>query len=77
MSLLLILSAALALAEAPQEAAKPAEAEKPKLVCRKEVETGTRFSRRICRTAEEWQAEAEASKKTLEGIRNRPNTPTR
>jgi hypothetical protein len=72
---LLLLLAALA-AEPPAAPAKAGE-EKPKMVCRTETPTGSRFSKRVCMTAEEAEARSEASKKAFETLRNRPNTPTR
>ena len=51
------------------EDTKPAEASKPdksKKVCRAIVTTGTRFSQRQCRSKEDWEKDAETSRRYLE-----------
>jgi hypothetical protein len=65
------------LAAGPPAAPEKAADAKPKMVCRTETPTGSRFSRRVCMTAEEATAQSDASKKAFETLRNRPSTPTR
>lgn len=57
--LTLVLSLALS-AAAPETAAEPAPAttaakpEKPKKICRSDVNTGSRLKGRVCKTQEQW-----------------------
>lgn len=39
---------------------------KPRKICREEIRTGTRFSTQICKTKEEWDAEAEKARDTVD-----------
>ena len=39
---------------------------KPRKICREEIRTGTRFSTQICKTKEEWDAEADKAKETVD-----------
>ena len=45
-------------------------------VCRRERETGTRISRKVCRTQGEWDRMHEESMESLERNRNQANTVT-
>ena len=47
----------------PAEASKP---DKAKKICRTIVKTGTRFGERHCRSKEDWDKDAEASRRYLE-----------
>ena len=44
----------------------PANAEKPKKICRMETRTGSVMPKRVCRTAEQVQADEEAARQTRE-----------
>ncbi|MBO9575104.1 MAG: hypothetical protein J7494_05160 [Sphingobium sp.] len=66
---LLILVPAAASAADPNEAtASSADAAnpKPRKVCHQEVRTGTKFTTRICKTQDEWDAEAAKAKDTID-----------
>ena len=39
---------------------------KQKKICHEEIRTGTRFSTQICKTKEEWDAEADKAKDTVD-----------
>jgi hypothetical protein len=39
---------------------------KPRKICRSEIRTGTRFSTETCKTKEEWDAEADKAKDTMD-----------
>ncbi len=43
-----------------------------RLVCRETARTGTRFARRVCKTAAEWRAIEEQSQRDLGEMRDRP-----
>lgn len=50
---------------APQASAQDAPASDPKAsktVCKSSIQTGTRFRKRVCRTAKEWDELAELSR---------------
>jgi len=38
----------------------------PKKICHEEIRTGTRFTTQICKTKEEWDAEADKAKDTVD-----------
>ena len=46
--------------------------DKEKRICKYMEGTGTRFKKKTCRTAEQWEAMAEASKAALGTMRNQP-----
>ncbi len=59
-------------AAAPGHAEDPAQAEKPKKICRMETVTGSVMPKRVCRTPEQVAAEEEAARNTREQMnRNR------
>jgi hypothetical protein len=58
--------AAVAALEASTAPVATNENEDENLVCRSEVRTGTNFKRRVCRTAEEWNARAAAQRGVVE-----------
>lgn len=39
---------------------------KPKKICHEEIRTGTRFTTQICKTKEEWDAEADKARDALD-----------
>ena len=55
-------------------AAMSAPAEKPeaRMICKYSLQTGTRFKKRTCKTAAEWEAMAEAHREGLRDSANRP-----
>lgn len=69
---LVALVAALAVtataSRAEGDSAKPEE----KLVCKKQQQTGTRFGKRICHTAAQWDEISEAHRRTMAETINRP-----
>lgn len=80
-ALLLIISSAPAAAQSAAKAATPQDPNK--LVCKSEETLGTRLgSHKVCKTAAEWAAEAEANRSAVEDIRtqaaglNPPEPPT-
>lgn len=68
MILLFLLAALAAEAAAPEPTAKP---EKPKLVCRQETPTGTRFAKKVCMTPEDAKRRAEGSRRSFDEMQNR------
>lgn len=67
MTLLLVL-AAIAGEPTPADQAKP---EKPKLICREEIPTGTRFPKKVCETPEEAKRRVEGSRRSFDEMQNR------
>ena len=71
----LLCASTVALAGDETTASTPTEegqAEKPKKVCRMETGTGSVMPKRVCRTAEQAAADAEAARRTREQMdRNR------
>lgn len=71
LTLLMSLALSAATAEAPaaqpttETAAKPEK--KPKLVCRRIADTGSRLPERECRTQEDWDRQADSISKRLNG----------
>ena len=64
----LALSAAAADAATSQtatETAAPAKPAKPKLICRRIADTGSRLAERECRTQEDWDRQADTTGKKL------------
>jgi len=45
-----------------------------RLICKREQQTGTRFARKICRTAAEWDAMETIAKRAAAEVVNRPTT---
>lgn len=70
LTLLMSLALSAATAESPtnqpatETAAKP-EKSKPKLVCRRIADTGSRLPERECRTQEDWDRQADSINKRL------------
>ncbi|WP_428629789.1 hypothetical protein [Sphingopyxis sp.] len=70
LTLMISLALSTATAEAPtnppatETAAKP-EKTKPKLVCRRIADTGSRLPERECRTQEDWDRQADSINKRL------------
>ena len=52
-----------------QVASAPATQEQPRVVCRRERETGTFVSRRVCRTVEQSAEDADNAERVLERAR--------
>lgn len=71
--ILFMASAAAAHQSAPATPAAAGAAEKPttaeKLICRAETATGSRFSKKVCRTKAEWNALSADGAATLEASR--------
>ncbi|WP_439568153.1 hypothetical protein [Sphingopyxis sp.] len=72
--LTLMMSLALSAATAETPAAQPTtetaaepEKTKPKLVCRRIADTGSRLPQRECRTQEDWDRQADSISKRLNG----------
>jgi hypothetical protein len=42
------------------------------LVCKLRIQTGTRFKKKVCRTAGQWEAMSEAHRRGWEEMANRP-----
>jgi hypothetical protein len=51
---------------------EPAKADPQKRVCKQQKQTGTRFAKTTCRTSAEWEAIAEAARRTAEESFNKP-----
>lgn len=70
LTMMISLALSAATAEAPttppatETAAKP-EKSKPKLVCRRIADTGSRLPERECRTQEDWDRQADSINKRL------------
>jgi hypothetical protein len=71
LTLMISLALSAATAEAPssppatETAAKP-EKTKPKLICRRIADTGSRLPERECRTQEDWNRQADTLSKRLD-----------
>jgi hypothetical protein len=67
---------ALTLLSPGQAVVPPAASESPqaaeKMVCKRLVQTGTRFKTRICKPKGEWDAEREASARSAKEMIDRP-----
>jgi uncharacterized membrane protein len=71
-----LVGAALATGAAAAFASTPAApAQKEKLVCREQAKTGSRFTKRECRTAEQWEAMAEQHRRSGKEMIDRPVVP--
>lgn len=46
-----------------------------KQVCKSRGQTGTRFRKKTCRTAQQWEQMAETAKRNAGDMINRPNVP--
>ncbi|WP_422061416.1 hypothetical protein [Sphingopyxis sp.] len=46
------------------------EKAKPKLICRRIADTGSRFSERECRTQEDWNRQADSTSKRMGDAKN-------
>lgn len=60
--------------------ARPAYAEKAdgtRMVCKYQMQTGTRFKKKTCKTVAEWEAIAEAARAGAGELMNRPAVETR
>lgn len=73
LTLMMSLALAATTAEAPvpqpttETAAKPAK--KPKLICRRIADTGSRLPERECRTQEDWDRQADSISQQLKGAK--------
>lgn len=68
-----LLSLALAISGAadtneqpPTETAEVAKKSKPKLICRRIADTGSRLAQRECRTQEDWDKQADAISRRMD-----------
>ena len=68
-AVLLLAQAGPAAPAPPAAAAKPAAPEKPKQICRTEIQTGSKFSKRMCLTADEWKAMEASARDQSEAMR--------
>jgi hypothetical protein len=74
LTLMMSLALSAATAEAPatqpttETAAKP-EKTKPKLICRRIADTGSRLPERECRTQESWDRQADTTSQQLKGAK--------
>jgi hypothetical protein len=61
----LLTQSASAAADPPatQPAASPLKADTGKRICREVTPTGTRMSKRVCRTADEWQHDSDEARR--------------
>lgn len=50
----------------------PAKPDPQQRVCKQQKQTGTRFAKTTCRTRAEWEAIAEAARRTAEESFNKP-----
>lgn len=70
LTLMMSLALSAATAEAPatqpatETAAQPEKA-KPKLICRRVADTGSRLAQRECRTQEDWNRQADSINKRM------------
>ncbi|MGB3455647.1 MAG: hypothetical protein WBA35_04755 [Litorimonas sp.] len=53
---------------APEDGVQVAEADKGEMVCRREKVTGSNFKRKICYTAEQWEAMREEAKRSMDRL---------
>ncbi|HEY1125026.1 MAG TPA: hypothetical protein VGE65_05295 [Sphingobium sp.] len=65
-ALLLLIPAAGSAADPTPAAGEVTAKAKPRKICHEEIRTGTRFSTQICKTKEEWDAEAEKARETVD-----------
>lgn len=70
--MMIAMSGMLASAPVAQTAAAPADAASERQVCKSTGQTGTRFRKKTCRTARQWEQIAEASKRDAGELINRP-----
>lgn len=47
---------------------RTAKSEDGKMICKRTQAIGSKFNKKVCATAEEWEARAAADRKTTEGI---------
>lgn len=51
---------------------EPAKPDPQKRICKQQKQTGTRFTKTTCRTSAEWEAIAEAARRTAAESFNKP-----
>ena len=56
----------------PAESLRASNEDGERMICKDQLQTGTRFKTKICKTAAEWEAMAEAHRKGLTELVNRP-----
>lgn len=56
----------------PAESLRASNEDGERMVCKYQLQTGTRFKTKICKTAAEWEAMAEAHREGLRDSANRP-----
>ena len=56
--------------------ATAAKKDTSKRVCRSVTPTGSRFTQRVCKTADQWQRDSEKAQRTLEDSFNSMRSPT-
>jgi hypothetical protein len=71
----LLLSSASAAPALAGEKTQSAANDRKKIICVKEPEVGTRFSRRVCKTAEQWEQDRLDAKDMLERSHRLQNNP--
>jgi hypothetical protein len=54
-----------------------ADAAKDKMICKRSQRTGTRFYSKVCKTAGQWEAQAEQHKRDASELINRPQVEIR
>ena len=61
---------------AQEETGAAAKKDTSKRVCRSVTPTGSRFTQRVCKTADQWQRDAEKAQRQLEDSFNSMRSPT-
>jgi hypothetical protein len=57
---------------ATTEPAKKAKADGERLVCRREAKANSRFTTKVCKTADEWEQRAETARQAFADTQQRP-----
>lgn len=65
-------AAIMTLVATPGASKEKKEVDRSEMVCRRDIQTNTRFTKRICHTRDEWEAIAENAKRDASKMINRP-----
>lgn len=57
---------------APAASVQASDESEERMVCKYQMQTGTRFKTKVCKTAAQWEEMAEAHRKGLTDLVNRP-----
>lgn len=70
--LLSVASLVVLLSVAPASNVHASEKSEERMVCKYQLQTGTRFKTKVCKTAAQWEEMAEAHRKGLNELVDRP-----